>query len=163
MNKKEYQWVIQNRKVLLDFCSKIDEKDFNRRIDGFGFQSMKETLVHVADCYHAWIGSFILQKTTKPITPKEFVIHVSLNDIKLRFEQADEMLNEFFEAFHEQMDVPIQQSIPWRTTTEVISMTPRKLLTHTITHEYHHKGQIVSMARNMGYEPPNTDILGTDD
>lgn len=163
MNKKEYQWVKQNRKELLDFCSKIDEKDLNRRIDGFGFQSMKETLVHVADCYHAWIGSFILQKTTKPITPKEHVIHVSLNDIKLRFEQVDEFVNEFFETFSEQMEIPIQKPIPWRATTEVISMTPRKLMMHTITHEYHHKGQIVSMARLMGYEPPNTDILGTDD
>lgn len=62
-----------------------------------------------------------------------------------------------------QLDVLIQTPIPWREATEVISMTPRKLICHTITHEYHHKGQIVSMARLMGYEPPNTDILGTDD
>ncbi|MEH7133379.1 DinB family protein, partial [Priestia megaterium] len=27
----------------------------------------------------------------------------------------------------------------------------------------HHKGQIVSKLRMMGYEPPNTDILGTKD
>ncbi|KQL53961.1 hypothetical protein AN964_10930 [Heyndrickxia shackletonii] len=32
-----------------------------------------------------------------------------------------------------------------------------------ITHEFHHKGQIVAMLRQMGYEPPNTDILGTED
>lgn len=163
MNQKEYQWAKQNRKVLLDFCSMIDEKDMNLRIDGFGFQSIKETLIHVADCYHAWIGSFILLKTKKPITPKEHIINVSLNDIKLRFEQADEFVNEFFETYSEQMDVPIQKSIPWRATAEVISMTPRKLMMHTISHEYHHKGQIVSMARIMGYQPPNTDILGADD
>ncbi|WP_420491140.1 DinB family protein [Neobacillus drentensis] len=42
-------------------------------------------------------------------------------------------------------------------------MTPRKLLLHTITHECHHKGQIVAMLRQMGYEPPNTDVLGTED
>ncbi len=163
MNQKEYEWVKQNRKVLLDFCSKLDEKDLNLKLDGFGFQSVKETLVHVADCYHAWIGSFILLKTKKPITPKEHLIHVSLNDIKLRFEQADETVNEFFETFAKQMDLPIQKSIPWREATEVISMTPRKLMMHTITHEYHHKGQIVSMTRLMGYQPPNTDVLGADD
>ncbi|MEH6996494.1 DinB family protein, partial [Neobacillus drentensis] len=46
---------------------------------------------------------------------------------------------------------------------ELLSITPRKLLLHTITHECHHKGQIVAMLRQMGYEPPNTDVLGTED
>lgn len=32
-----------------------------------------------------------------------------------------------------------------------------------MTHEFHHKGQIVAMIREMGYIPPNTDILGTED
>lgn len=163
MNQKEYEWVKQNRKVLLDFCSRIEVIDFNRKIDGFGFQSIRESLVHVADCYYGWIGSYILVKTKKPITPKENINHLSLNDIKLRYEQVDEIVNELFETFSEQMDVPIQKPIPWRDSSEVISMTPKKLIMHTITHEYHHKGQIVAMARQMGYEPPNTDVLGTDD
>nr|WP_242021046.1 DinB family protein [Cytobacillus oceanisediminis] len=34
---------------------------------------------------------------------------------------------------------------------------------HTVTHEYHHKGQIMAMSRQLGYEPPNTDVLGTRD
>lgn len=42
-------------------------------------------------------------------------------------------------------------------------MTPRKLFMHTVTHEYHHKGQIMAMDRQLGYEPPNTDVLGTRD
>ncbi|HEO8418505.1 TPA: hypothetical protein VBX77_000466 [Yersinia enterocolitica] len=31
---------------------------------------------------------------------------------------------------------------------------------HSITHEFHHKGQIVAMLRSLGYIPKNTDILG---
>ncbi|MBT2744176.1 hypothetical protein J7E77_27030 [Bacillus sp. ISL-77] len=34
---------------------------------------------------------------------------------------------------------------------------------HTFTHEFHHKGQIVAMIRKMGYVPPYTDVLGTED
>jgi len=59
------------------------------------------------------------------------------------------------------MDEPIQRKIPWRVGGEPISMTPSKLLAHTITHEFHHKGQVMAMVRQMGYEPPNTDVLGT--
>ena len=41
---------------------------------------------------------------------------------------------------------------PWSTTRIW-------LLTHTETHEFHHKGQIASMARHLGYVPPNTDLI----
>lgn len=37
MNSKEYEWIKQNRKVLLDFCSTLEEKDLNFRSEGFGF------------------------------------------------------------------------------------------------------------------------------
>lgn len=70
---------------------------------------------------------------------------------------------EVFESFSQKMDESIVQPIPWRESTEEISMTPRKLFMHTVTHEYHHKGQIMAMARQLGYKPPNTDVLGTRD
>lgn len=34
-----------------------------------------------------------------------------------------------------------------------------KLFTHVITHEFHHKGQIISLKRHLGYIPAVTDIL----
>ncbi|WP_285767445.1 DinB family protein [Peribacillus sp. SI8-4] len=162
MNKNEYEWVRQTRGVLLDFCSELDSVDFTRQ-NGFGFQSVRDTLVHIADCYHAWLGSFVLLKTKKPITSKEDISVLGLDEIKVRFEQVDLYVNEVFEVLKHQMDDPIHRQIPWREGGEPISMTPSKLLMHTITHEFHHKGQIMAMARQMGYEPPNTDVLGTKD
>lgn len=163
MNSNEYKWVKQNREVLLDFCSELKPDDFSRQLDGFGFQSIKEALVHIADCYIAWLGSYVLLKTKRPITPKENISQKSLDDIKLRFDLVDKYVNEVIDTFSEEMNEPIQRHIPWRESGDEISITPMKLLIHTITHEYHHKGQIVSMARHMGYVPPNTDVLGTDD
>ena len=163
MNQTEYEWVKQTRAVLLDFCSELEPNDFNRQVDGFGFQSMKETLVHIANCYYAWLGSYVLLKTKKPLTSKEELQQLGLNEIKVRFQQVDSFVNEVFEVHAHNMDEPIQRAIPWRDGGEPISITPGKLLMHTITHEFHHKGQIVAMARQMGYEPPSTDVLGTRD
>jgi len=163
VNQNEYKWVKQNRITLLNFCSELKPDDFSRQLDGFGFQSIKEALVHTADCYIAWLGSYVLLKTKRPLTPKENISQISLEDIKLRFDLVDTYLNEVIDTFSEEMNLPIQRHIPWRESGDEISITPMKLLIHTITHEYHHKGQIVSMARHMGYVPPNTDVLGTDD
>ncbi|MCB0640529.1 MAG: ATP-binding cassette domain-containing protein, partial [Phaeodactylibacter sp.] len=34
-----------------------------------------------------------------------------------------------------------------------------KLFTHVITHEFHHKGQVLSFSRHLGYTPVDTDVL----
>jgi uncharacterized damage-inducible protein DinB len=162
MNQKEYEWVKENREVLLDFCSNMDPNDFTREM-GFGWQSVRDTLVHVANCYHGWLGSYVLLRTKKPITPRENLSQMGIEEIRVLFEKADAYVNEVLESFVHKMDEPIVQPIPWRESSEAISMTPRKLFMHTVTHEYHHKGQIMAMARQMGYEPPNTDVLGTRD
>ena len=162
MYQNEYEWVRQTRVVLLEFCSELDPNDFTQE-NGFGWQSVRDTLVHIADCYNAWLGSFVLLKTKKPITSKESLLELGWDEIKERFEKVDSYVNEVFEVFAHQMDEPIQRQIPWREGGEPISMTPNKLLMHTITHEFHHKGQIMARARQMGYEPPNTDVLGTRD
>jgi len=163
VHQNEYEWARQTRALLLNFCSELEPNDFTRQIDGIGWQSVRDTLVHIADCYHAWLGSFVLLKTKKPLTSKEDRLQLGLDEIKIRFEHADSLVNEVFDVLKHQMDEPIQREIPWRDGGEVISITPGKLLMHTVTHEFHHKGQIVAMARLMGYEPPNTDVLGTDD
>ncbi|WP_440603879.1 DinB family protein [Bacillus sp. GB_SG_008] len=162
MHKNEYEWVKQTRSVLLDFCKELEPNDFTRQM-GFGWQSVRDTMVHIADCYNAWLGSFVLLKTKKPLTSKEDLQQLSLIEIKVRFEHIDSLVNEVFEVLAHHMDEPIQREIPWREEGETLSITPGKLITHAITHEFHHKGQISAMIRQMGYEPPNTDVLGTSD
>jgi uncharacterized damage-inducible protein DinB len=36
---------------------------------------------------------------------------------------------------------------------------PRWLFTQAVTHEFHHKGQIVTIARQLGYQPVETDLV----
>ncbi|WP_123041046.1 DinB family protein [Cohnella candidum] len=163
MNKTEYAWVRQTRGILFDFCGGLEPESLTRPLDGFGYASIRDMLVHTADCYRAWIGSFILSKTNKPLTPKEDIPNISLDGIRAIFDQADALVAELLGSPDSYMDEPIDKVIPWRTTGETLTITPRKLLMHTVTHEYHHKGQIVSMIRHLGYVPPNTDVLGTDD
>lgn len=102
-------------------------------------------------------------KTKKPLTPKEELQKFNFDEIIVRFEQVDSFVKEVFELHGTKLDVPIQRRIPWREAAETVTFTPGKLLMHTITHEFHHKGQIVVMLRQMGYDPPNTDVSGTED
>jgi uncharacterized damage-inducible protein DinB len=43
--------------------------------------TVRDSLIHIADCYIAWLGSFVLLKTMKPITPKEDLQKFNLDEI----------------------------------------------------------------------------------
>jgi len=40
-----------------------------------------------------------------------------------------------------------------------MTATPAHVIHHVLTHAFHHKGQIVSMCRMLGYPAPETDLL----
>ena len=61
----------------------------------------------------------------------------------------------FLRHFREAYDPPVTGRLRWQTVTA----TPAALFTHVITHEFHHKGQIASMSRHLGYLPPDTAVL----
>ena len=41
---------------------------------------------------------------------------------------------------------------------DIAVRTPALILHHVLTHAFHHKGQIVSMCRILGYPAPDTDL-----
>ncbi|TDH29325.1 hypothetical protein EXU57_00555 [Segetibacter sp. 3557_3] len=41
----------------------------------------------------------------------------------------------------------------------VSQATPLQVYTHVITPEFHHKGQVLTLSRQQGYIPADTDII----
>jgi len=163
MNLLEYKWVKQTRSELLRFCGEFTPEDFARNLETFGGQSVRGLLMHMANCYHAWLNAYLLEATTTPMTPKEVVQHYTVEDVRARFAEADKIVEQVMAVFADRMDEAFVKRIPWRDNSDIVSLTARKLLLHTVTHEFHHKGHITAMARQMGYLPVNTDVLGVED
>lgn len=159
MEKLVYEWVKQTRQILLEQCRELNEEDFTK-VFGFGFQSIKDSLVHVAGCYHAWLGSFVLSETSTPLLTKEVIENMKLEDIQRYFKQADVFVEHVFDQFQNKFDDFIEKEPSWKPGGGFIRKTPHQLLMHSITHESHHKGQIAAMLRLLGHIPRNTDILG---
>ncbi|WP_436962819.1 DinB family protein [Staphylococcus shinii] len=161
MDLNEYEWVKQNRNILLEQCSILNENEFSKEFE-FGFQSIKKSLIHIAGCYHAWLGSFVLEKTKTPLFTSEEIEELKIDDIKQYFLQADQYIEEILERNSNEWDNYIEKSPEWKQGNETIMKTMHQLLFHSVTHEYHHKGQIVTMIRMLGYTPNNTDVLFLD-
>ena len=162
MDKIEYEWVKQTRANLYEQCKCLTEEELNKEL-GFGSQSIKASFFHIAGCYNAWLGSFVLSATNKPFYSKDELTQMKLEDVEHYFHKADTYVKQVFEKSLEEQNKVIEKVPVWKISNKIVKKTPHQLLVHSITHEFHHKGQIVAMLRLLGYVPKNTDIISLTD
>jgi len=135
--------------VLLEYCESIKAEDLLKQHPSFANASMQYLLLHMANCYFFWLGEVALKKKMEYLDYQ--TVH-SLAAIRTQFETVNHLVNKFLNT-----DWP--EAIPYEIRGALGTTTPLKLFTHVITHEYHHKGQLLSMSRFMGYTPVDTDVL----
>jgi uncharacterized damage-inducible protein DinB len=149
---RQYELLQGARGVLLDYCETLAPADFTRELTGFGRGSIRNLLVHTVNTYRYWLEAFARNQPvafTEPEAVREAV------EARHLFARADDAVREFIRCFRKAYDVPLTGQLRGQTVTA----TPTTLFTHVITHEFHHKGQILSMSRHLGYLPPDTDVL----
>lgn len=149
--EQQYQLIQASRKLLLDYCTTISNEDFIKTNSGFGIASIRDLLVHIANSYQAWLGR-ALKNETFPV-PYEKV--PSIKEAEQLFCTVDEMMVQFFELVAKENP----KTLGVLRNGETLQLKPLRLFSHVITHEFHHKGQILSLSRHLGYIPVDTDII----
>jgi len=156
--KQQYSFIKSTRGILFGFLEQLPLHVLHTDVPGFGSGSIIKTHIHVTDCYRYWLGSFALAQKRADFsfaTDCEME-HGDLQQVRDRFAVADKVVDRFLDTFNSRWLENISNEVKWQE--DPWSTTPLWLLTHTETHEFHHKGQIVSMTRHLGYNPPNTDL-----
>jgi uncharacterized damage-inducible protein DinB len=67
-----------------------------------------------------------------------------INLIRLQFDRMDETMAGFLHQFAGQLETPVNGTL---SGERQVSAAPLQLFTHVITHEFHHKGEIMLMCR----------------
>ena len=150
---QQYKLVQHSRRTLFNYCETISAPDFINQNSSFGRGgSIRNLLVHVANTYQFWIGANALKKDIRFTT---YDSQENINDIIILFKNIDIIMYEFIELFNNQIIDEIEYEL--NGITKSVSLF--KLFTHVITHEFHHKGQVLSLSRHLGYIPIDTDII----
>ena len=150
-SKEQYELIRESRMVLFAYCQKISPADFTRSNNVFGRGgSIRNLLVHIANTYELWIGKIALRKD---IVFSQYEANTNVNEVAKVFDCIDDVMYEFFDAVNNESE------IEYEINGQTGKSKPFKLFTHVITHEFHHKGQILSLSRSLGYIPVDTDIL----
>jgi uncharacterized damage-inducible protein DinB len=149
----QYQLVLSARGALLNYCETISKEHLARPVPSFNNDSMGSQMRHVANTYLGWLLNFLQPEQRPYFTGAD---HKDLPAIRAMFEQVNLVVNDFLQQYKDGINVPLTLPREDGTTS---SLTPLELFTHVTTHEFHHKGQIVNMSRQLGYIPVDTDVL----
>jgi uncharacterized damage-inducible protein DinB len=140
----------------LDYCESLPEEVFAGSRSDFGHGSIHGTLIHVAGCYRYWLAATALQLDMPEFRQSDYPTAAGIR--RLFAGSVDPLVDAFLAEYGANgLGVDLEWKVGWRA--EPLRFSPLWVLTHMITHEFHHKGQIVAFGRILGYPPPETDLV----
>lgn len=147
-----YSLTRRTRTGVLDWLATLPENVFTREHDAFAFGSLRNIYAHVAACYLKWVGTVGLGREGAEVRVRD------VNELREAFSAVDATLAEALETF-----TALDQPFTWTSASGYThTLTRRWLILHPITHEFHHKGQALALARVLGRPHPgnpDTDLV----
>lgn len=148
----QYQWVTESRERLLHYLESLPPETLLRTIPSFSNGgSIRNLLVHVANVYQHWAGIIALNKAINYATYEAYTAIPQIRDL---YHSIDSLINELL-----QQEALAVTQVPFILNNEQRTTSLFRVFTHVITHEFHHKGQILTISRLMGYTPIDTDMI----
>jgi uncharacterized damage-inducible protein DinB len=146
--KLMYGWVHRTREVLFSFTDSLPSEIYTLERPDFAYGSIRNIHAHVADCYLYWVGSLGLKyNEAKLLIPKEQI--TDSKTMRERFAFVDSIVTQALETF-DNLDAKLEHQ--QQHGVEILSQ--RWLIVHPITHEFHHKGQLLALARVLEHPLP---------
>ncbi len=150
----QYETIKSARHALFAYCASLNNDDLFKKTPVFNDSTISYLLLHNANTYISWLNNFGLDGS---IAFHNIEDVKALNDIKLIYEQVDQIVADFLKKYSDDYSQSLTKHIARKGIS--LSLTPLQLFTHVITHEFHHKGQILTMSRLLGYTPVDTDVI----
>ena len=146
----EYQ--IWANGLVCEWLGKISEEQWNQPVVS-SFNSVYETIIHVAGAEKIWVerlrGHSKLEMLTGTFKGSKEDLIKLWKEISLNFKKLIEEMPE--EKF--------QQKLLFKNTKRIEYNQPYyQLLAHVVNHSTYHRGQVVTMLRQVGF----TDVESTD-
>ena len=142
----------RTRAGVLDWLEHLPTEVFTREHDAFAFGSLRNIYTHVAATYLYWAGTVGLGSEAAEVKVRD------VNELREAFSVVDATVTEALETF-----AALDEPFTWTFSSgNTLTSTRRWLVLHPVTHEFHHKGQALALARVLGHPHPgnpDTDLV----
>ena len=149
----QYALIKESREVVFRFLEVVVKNDITKPLPSFNGKTISYLYAHIANTYIAWAGNFTLNGSSVYCDQD---VPSNISELQSLFEQVDEIMSRFINHIAAN---PTQAVKGYKWPEKYIETDALGIFTHVITHEFHHKGQAMTMARLLGHVPPDTDIM----
>ena len=139
------------REPILRTFEQLPKEDLTKDL-GVGRGSIRDILVHLMNAEKYWI-SVLSDESFDFVDPKSFN---DIPSIRSKWCEIEDRTIEFLEELKEDELIHVR-NVSWKKGT--VSFTIAKALIHMATHETHHRGLLVGLARQLGLKPPDVNML----
>ncbi len=138
---------------VLEAVSALSAEDFGRDLRS-SHRSVKETLVHILSGEWIWLMRWQGVSPKAMWAPAEFATLAALRSRWTEFEREQ---TQFVSSV---TDESLRQEIGYENTRGQRFTYPLwQMMQHIVNHSTYHRGQVVTMLRQLGAVPPATDFL----
>jgi uncharacterized damage-inducible protein DinB len=147
-----HDWTHRTYALLLDHAAKLPKTKLNKKLEGFGFPTVRSQLIHIAGAEHFWVNAAIGRR----YRGWNYTELMTVDAIRPKFKSTKALTRRYIkETGNKGLMKPVRVRFPGGGGLEI---SPALMIHHFLTHGFHHKGQAVAMCRLLGYPPPETDM-----
>lgn len=124
------------------------------RETGASFGTVLGTMAHILGSEQLWLSRYLGAPLQHVPGIEEFS---TLESLQASWEDFWPQLEFFLASL---LDEQLDQEFVWTNTRGETHSAPfRQVLLHFVNHATYHRGQVVNLLRQLGYEPPHTDLV----
>jgi len=144
--------------LAIDAADKLPEESLRRDV-GISHSSIFGTLVHMAGAEWIWLERWHGHSPTKAEAWSRWSMESCADLVRLK-ECWTELINQRTRYVSELDEATLAAELPFRLLSgDPSSMPLINQMQHVVNHATMHRGQVVGMIRQLGIEPPATDLL----
>jgi uncharacterized damage-inducible protein DinB len=141
------------RDCQLRACAALTQEQFLRKV-GSSFDSVQETLVHMLGVEWLWLGRWRGRPPEPMLSPTELP---SWDAVSAKWRAVEREMRGYLARLSE---VALAQPVSYTSQKgDTFTYELWRQMFHLINHQSYHRGQVATLLRQLGVQPPEVDFL----
>ncbi|OLN29411.1 DinB family protein [Desulfosporosinus metallidurans] len=138
---------------LLNELGRLEPEDITRDLSS-SFRSIQDTMVHILAVEELWVSRWMGEQTRSLLIPDDFPTYSSLAE---RWNIFRTQINDFLLLLTEG---DLVAELSYKNIKGITySLELWKQILHVTNHSSYHRGQVVTMIRQLKKQPPSLDLI----
>jgi uncharacterized damage-inducible protein DinB len=139
-------------RTVLSALHEVTAEDLTRDT-GSSFGSLVGTMAHILGAERVWLSRFV----GNPLYLPDLSVYPDFAALENGFHELWSELEAYVASLK---PADLDQQLTWTNTLGVTRTQPlANLLFHVVNHSTYHRGQVISLLRQLGYGAPGTDLV----